>query len=548
MKVPWYGWDNQLPVSQPRFPVCQSLLFCGSVTWVGEKTAIEFPIVTHLYRGHAWAAIGDNPSRVAMAGPDGHSTAAGCCQSCNAQLDDSSTDTCPTCTTTQGNVSKPVSELSSANKAPGTPGPSPHHVPGASHGASTSAHDSDCPADEAVAPTSICLPGCTYGNDARYAIVRCLWCGLPYHKKCVSVDVYTCQSCRLLPQQICTMSQNILDLSRTIQALTDENAIMRDKLDVQTRTISSLESRVSELVSAKSSATASPTPVLDALVIGSSVLRDLDATTLQSTTIDCIRGGKIPDIHQRIKNKTNKYSSVSIIVGGNDCAAAVDASPVDELLHNYKCLVDDAKSLSDDIRVATILPRDDCQETTDRIDALNAGLVEMCASSGLALVNNDDSFKLKDGSINDGYFLRDGTHPTKCGTNRLAKNLKLATKQQYTKDVTRSYVEAAKRIPGVSAGRGGNVAQAREQPRREASQNGSQDAAEPRHDRSTPWVQVGPPRRRYTRHYNATSEQDACAFCSETNHRKDSCRHGRHIKCNLCGKLGHKSKHHNDKY
>ena len=308
-----------------------------------------------------------------------------------------------------------------------------HHVPGASHGASKSTHDSDCPADEAVAPTSICLPGYTYGNDARYAIVRCLWCGLPYHKKCVSVDVYTCQSCRLLPQQICTMSQNILDLSRTIQALTDENVIMRDKLDVQTRTISSLESRVSKLVSAKLAATTSPAPVLDALVMGSSDLRDLDATKLQSTTIDCIRGGKIPDVHQKIKNKKNKYSSVFIIVGGNDCAAAVDASPVDELLHNYKCLVDDAKSLSEDIRVATILPRDDCQETTDRIDALNAGLVEMCASSGLALVNNDDSFKLKDGSINDGYFLRDGTHLTKCGTNRLAKNLKLATKQQYTK-------------------------------------------------------------------------------------------------------------------
>ena len=190
---------------------------------------------------------------------------------------------------------------------------------------------------------------------------------------------------------------------------------------------------------------------------------------------------------------------------------------VDELLHNYKCLVDDAKSLSEDIRVATILPRDDFQETTDRIDALNAGLVEMCTSRGLALVNNDDSFKLKDGPINDGYFLRDGTHLTKCGTNRLAKNLKLATKQQYTKDVTRSHVEAAKRNPGVSAGRGGNVAQAREQPRREASQNGSQDVAEPRHDHSTPWVQVGPPRRRYTRHHSDMSQQDVCAFCSETN-------------------------------
>ena len=156
-------------------------------------------------------------------------------------------------------------------------------------------------------------------------------------------------------------------------------------------------------------------------------------------------------------------------MGGNDCAAGIDASPIDELLHSYKCLVDDAKLLSEDIRVATILPRDDRQETTNRIDALNAGLVEMCASRGLVLVNNDDSFKLQDGSINDGYFLRDSTHLTKCGTNHLAKNMKLATKQQYSKDVMRSYVEAAKRNPGVSTGRCGNVAQARDQPRWEAS-------------------------------------------------------------------------------
>ena len=70
----------------------------------------------------------------------------------------------------------------------------------------------------------------------------------------------------------------------------------------------------------------------------------------------------------------------------------------------------------------------DNTDIPDRIEGFNAGLVSMCQDSEhFKLINNDDYFSLKDGEINDGYILLDGTHLTKKDTNKLTKSLWLRT-------------------------------------------------------------------------------------------------------------------------
>ena len=55
--------------------------------------------------------------------------------------------------------------------------------------------------------------------------------------------------------------------------------------------------------------------------------------------------------------------------------ATTDPEPVDELLHQFKDMVAEARRLSADINVATVLPRiSDAENVTERIDALNAGI------------------------------------------------------------------------------------------------------------------------------------------------------------------------------
>ena len=102
-------------------------------------------------------------------------------------------------------------------------------------------------------------------------------------------------------------------------------------------------------------------------------------------------------------------------------------------------MVAEAKRFSADINVATVLPWiSDTENVTERIDALNAGIVSMCHTDGYTLNNNDTFFKLTNGEINDRYFMSDGTHLTKAGTNRLAKCLKLEIRANAKKDITKS--------------------------------------------------------------------------------------------------------------
>ena len=109
-----------------------------------------------------------------------------------------------------------------------------------------------------------------------------------------------------------------------------------------------------------------------------------------------------------------------------------------ELVQKYSDMTKEAKRLADDIRISTVIPRiTDTENVSERIDAMNAGLVSMCRSENYIIINNDKFFKLRDGEINDGYFLADGTHLTKSGTNRLAKTLNLKINSSANMDVTK---------------------------------------------------------------------------------------------------------------
>ena len=76
------------------------------------------------------------------------------------------------------------------------------------------------------------------------------------------------------------------------------------------------------------------------LIIGSSVIRDIDQSKPQKTTVKCIRCSRIHDIGNAFKESSNNYKSVSVIVGGNECGKqSAAAAPVDEILTNYKEMV-----------------------------------------------------------------------------------------------------------------------------------------------------------------------------------------------------------------
>ena len=115
---------------------------------------------------------------------------------------------------------------------------------------------------------------------------------------------------------------------------------------------------------------------------------------LEDTKVVSLSGGRIDDVTEYLTKTDTKFKSVTLVVGGNDCAARTDPEPVAELVQKYSDMTKGAKRLADDIRVSTVIPRIiDTENVSERIDAMNAGLVSMCHSENYTIINNDDFLK-----------------------------------------------------------------------------------------------------------------------------------------------------------
>ena len=148
----------------------------------------------------------------------------------------------------------------------------------------------------------------------------------------------------------------------------------------------------------------------------------------------------------------------------------------------------------------------------------------MCSEQGVRFVNNDNTFYLNDGSVNEAYMLHDGKNLNSHGTNRLCKNLKLPIKHNIV-DVTR-IVSEMKTAPLTYPPPGYNQGLTTKTP---------------------PLMSLPPMGFHHMKHQRRTQGDSRgynhkCHFCSEPGHTASVCRHGKPIQCKSCLQMGHKSK------
>ena len=67
------------------------------------------------------------------------------------------------------------------------------------------------------------------------------------------------------------------------------------------------------------------------LVIGSSMVRDINADKLLDTEVICLPGGHIKDVHDYLRESHRTFKDVRILVRCNDCVARTDPEPVEDL-------------------------------------------------------------------------------------------------------------------------------------------------------------------------------------------------------------------------
>ena len=161
----------------------------------------------------------------------------------------------------------------------------------------------------------------------------------------------------------------------------------------------------------------------------------------------------------------------------------------------------------------------------------------LAADAGVTYVDHDPFFKISDGIPNDGYFLADGVHLNRKGTNRLCSNLKIVADPK----VKGQYCKPPKSHIGKD-GTGGRTTDGGAK----LTKGGYRDN---NYDDQGGWktVQGRRTRRGWATHNSATTSDGdrphrTCWNCGESNHISKKCQYNRKFDCHMCGPLGHKVK------
>ena len=230
-------------------------------------------------------------------------------------------------------------------------------------------------------------------------------------------SIWNCEDCRKLPA-------TVAELSKTISSFLQTNMDLVATLARQIATNEELRKENHELRQLANK----PRPrkgngkhllITDATLDGISSAHE---DTLQvihepaATFEDC----------QRILTQNSKqiFDKVSVVAGFTNCT---NEDSIEDMSTSLSTLIQQAKTLSStgSVQVSSVLPQVANPDTQQRIEDLNSSSERICKQLNVSFVNNDPSFRLGDGEINEGFLQDDGCTVNKAGRNKLLKNLQI---------------------------------------------------------------------------------------------------------------------------
>ena len=294
-----------------------------------------------------------------------------------------------------------------------------------------------------------------------------------FHTKCVGEDkkyddTFCCSECRKMPDQIQELRRDVKGVSHQfnsfyafqanhqsavshnleivigqLQTISTELASLKEN-NVQLQEQFAIKCNENEQLKVKvavlerdlentggergSSQTAIPPP--PSLLIGSSIIQDVVPVDDSKLQVKCLPGSnfeRITDTLKMMENSNNRYETVTIAAGGIDCSNK--SKSIENIRASATTVAEQAAKISNNVVFSSVLPRHDSNTTLQKILDVNPEIEQMCnQTEKVRFINNDGSFRLSDGSLNDGFFIHDQTHLTYKGTERLIKNLSLSAR------------------------------------------------------------------------------------------------------------------------
>ena len=283
-------------------------------------------------------------------------------------------------------------------------------------------------------------------------MIRCCLCANWCHEACVGIEseadrgvLWPCPECRKLSSRLGTVLDLVTNLTAVIATLTErldtteQNRIKdsealtlaNEKLATKNDTLLKNVIDLSQQVKALTWKSFRKAGQHSSVLLGSSIIRDVDAKKLVDTVVIAKSGAKISEVTKEVEKLVSGYDMLTLVVGGNDCDKPTDDSTsVTAIIEQYGNLIDAAHVKAKEVTVSSICPRIKSTATSQRIQALNAGLVPLCEEKGARFVDHTPTFTLGDGTVNDGYLHADGVHVTSAAMNRMARSLHLPIKDR----------------------------------------------------------------------------------------------------------------------
>ena len=303
----------------------------------------------------------------------------------------------------------------------------------------------------------ICHTNCKHlGSNPKtrsLSAISCWLCCHQYHSDCVDCDdpksAWTCPICRLMPDTVNSLASKLdqilkqnSDLINMMQKQQEEINVLKDISQNSQREVMAhdtyMKLAVSQITDAKQNTndrdddSDSDTDDDDVepsgmLLVGDSLIRNVKSTC-DNLKVSCLNGAKFHDLKKflkRINPKRKKYTDIVIICGTNDLSTK---KPADKIAMNCKSVLQLALERANNVRLSSVLPRNDDKADHQKLDNLNQLLVTIAEELNVTFINNSKNFLCQDGSIVETMLLSDGLHLSQQGVKKLLQNLSLHEK------------------------------------------------------------------------------------------------------------------------
>jgi ribA/ribD-fused uncharacterized protein len=168
-----------------------------------------------------------------------------------------------------------------------------------------------------------------------------------------------------------------------------------------------------------------PPPEPKTLLIGTSLLRNVNSEKLVNCDIVAKGGAKVDDLSRTLSamDPSKKYKEVILVAGSIDRESASQ----DDVINAFKAFTVCASDRTNKISISSVLPRSD-KDMKESTKALNSELKKLCDNDGHNFVDHDLTFHLLNGEINRALLSDDGLHLSQPGVETLIKNCGVVSK------------------------------------------------------------------------------------------------------------------------